>query len=568
MANWNELNKKAGGKTPTKTVTKSKNSWSTLNEQAKLVKPTNTVLQTPVNEPTIQPKQTLSDWLGVKPNYLMQTGLEQQEFVKNPLQGLWSAGSAAVSSIGQSATNWFESNKKLITNGKAPVAERISDWAGAVQSDVGLVFSPVIAAFAAAEKIPGLQHSATALNVALNVIGKPFGWASDKIVDTIPTQLISQQDKDSFIKPSMNGLATTAGQILLGGKILEGIGAGKKIDAKTVKTFVEEVKKVEPKAQAMIDKKVAETTKLSAPKEPSLLSAPKEKYVVGEGFTMTEKPNKLKVETTKITNAYDKAVQTFTVKPTPKNLEIVQKAKVAKENLIVKTEKTVTPTPTETKPIRLTWDEANKQVKVAQPVLPTEPPKIPTTKPEPIKTDKLQSQVYQRLKRENPQLEGNLAYSEVKLKEDAQRAVDLIATDKQKAYDIAMGKEKSAEITQTSANIAMAEKALQDGNNALYARLVKNRSLEQTRRGQELVAEKGSITDNSVSRYVKELVSERLDKVGKGYLEDLKTSKKSTKQKAVDRVDKEVAKLETKIKSKKIDMETALSLLEKLTCAV
>jgi hypothetical protein len=378
MANWNELNKKAGGKTPTKIVTKSKNSWSTLNEQAKLVKPTSTVLQTPVNEPTVQSKQTLSDWLGVKPNYLMQTGLEQQEFVKNPLQGLWSAGSAAVSSIGQSATNWFESNKKLITNGKAPVAERISDWAGAVQSDVGLVFSPVIAAFAAAEKIPGLQHSATALNVALNVIGKPFGWASDKIVDTIPTQLISQQDKDSFIKPSMNGLATTAGQILLGGKILEGIGAGKKIDAKTVKTFVEEVKKVEPKAQAILDKKVAETTKLSAPKEPALLSAPKEKYVVGEGFTMTEKPNKLKVETTKITNAYNKAVQDFTVKPTPKNLEIVQKAKVAKENLIVKTEKPVTPTPTETKPIRLTWDEANKQVKVAQPVLPTEPPKIPT----------------------------------------------------------------------------------------------------------------------------------------------------------------------------------------------
>ena len=184
-----------------------------------------------------------------------------------------------------------------------------------------------------------------------------------------------------------------------------------------------------------------------------------------------------------------------------------------------------------------------------------------------VKTE-FQSRVFERLKSENPALEGDLNYDPIKLKEDAGKAVDLIAKDKQKAYDIAMGKEKSGEITSTALNIALAEKALAEGDNALYAKLVTNRSLAQTRRGQELVAEKGSVTDNSTSRYVKELVAGKLDKLGKDYLSDLKDvfKKKSTKERAMNKIDNEVAKLEKNIKNKKVDVKTALSLLEKLTC--
>ena len=87
-----------------------------------------------------------------------------------------------------------------------------------------------------------------------------------------------------------------------------------------------------------------------------------------------------------------------------------------------------------------------------------------------------------------------------------------------------MGAEVSKDVTSTAVNIAMAEKALADGNTALFARLTKTRSLEQTRRGQEIVSERGSVSDNSTSKYVKELVASRLETLGKGYLDNMKPS--------------------------------------------
>jgi len=622
-----------------------------------------------VNEPTVQEKtNTISDWLGIKPNYFENAVQTQQSFLSNPLGTIGSAIGAA----GQSFKDvWdlqgekYQAYKTAIQTPGTSLATKVSTGLGVVTGRVALLFSPISAAFAAAEKLPVLQDAATLLNIPFSVTGKVGAFGADQFTNVLP---IDQTSKDT-LRPAFEEVGSLAGQILLGGKMVELISKGKKVDTKTVKKAVEEVKKIEPQAQAIFDKKVAETTKLSAPKEPIRLNINEYKPVAEPVKTVLSDP--LTLEAKKYASAeefvnksIEKLLGSFkssadksyildesVIPDIAKNVKFIRKefpnVKITFDKKYKDGSAYITATWDDLgyysgsdqiypiairlrisnhggswkyadqerielnhgdivnkkeifdllrnqiqkhndeieKGINLTWGRKNladktkflsksqltdiwNKAQEVKPVLPTEPPKTPVTKPEPIKTDKLQSQVYQRLKRENPQLEGNLAYSEVKLKEDAQRAVDLIATDKQRAYDIAMGKEKSAEITQTSANIAMAEKALQDGNNALYARLVKNRSLEQTRRGQELVAEKGSITDNSTSRYVKELVSERLDKVGKGYLEDLKTSKKSAKQKAVDRVDKEVAKLENNIKSKKLDMDTALSLLEKLTCVV
>lgn len=177
------------------------------------------------------------------------------------------------------------------------------------------------------------------------------------------------------------------------------------------------------------------------------------------------------------------------------------------------------------------------------------------------------SRVFERLQAENPEaLAGDLKVDSLKLTEDAQRAVDLVEKDKQEAFDIAMGAKSSAEVTSTATNIALAERALQEGNHDLYARLIKNRSLAQTRRGQEIVSERGSIADNSTSRYVKELIASRLDGLGKDYLGDLKVRRVSSKTKAIKKLDEEVSALESKIKNKKIDAKTAISLLDKLSC--
>lgn len=176
------------------------------------------------------------------------------------------------------------------------------------------------------------------------------------------------------------------------------------------------------------------------------------------------------------------------------------------------------------------------------------------------------SRVFERLQSERPDiLEGDLLVERKNIKEDIKKATDLIETDKQKAYDIAMGKDKSSDISSTSANIALAEKALADGNTKLYAKLTKARSLDLTRKGQDISAERASVTDNSTAKYVKELIASRLDYLGKNYLDNLK-GRKTDRAKAIDKIDSEVSKLEKTIKNKKLDTKTALALLEQLTC--
>ena len=170
---------------------------------------------------------------------------------------------------------------------------------------------------------------------------------------------------------------------------------------------------------------------------------------------------------------------------------------------------------------------------------------------------------------ENPELlKGDLKATKIYLDNESKKAIKLMEKDKQAAYNLAMSREESSDVLGTLVNIAMTEKALEEGNNKLAAKLIKNRSLAQTRRGQELVAEKGSITDNSTSRYVKELLSNRLDKLGDKYTDGIKDvlKKGSKKENAINKIEKEIANVEIAITNKKLDTKTALALLEKMTC--
>lgn len=201
-------------------------------------------------------------------------------------------------------------------------------------------------------------------------------------------------------------------------------------------------------------------------------------------------------------------------------------------------------------------------------------PVVKTEKPKPIQ-NKGQSRVFKRLQSEHSELQGELNYDVKKIKEEEDKATDLILKDKNKAFRIAMGSEESPDVLSSSVNIVLAEKALEEGNNALFAQLTKNRSLAQSRRGQEIAAEKGSVTDNSTARYVKDLISSRLESVGKKYLTNLSLSTKdgislkkiSNKKHATELIKKEVDKVKIKIKNtKKIDLDEAQKLLDSLIC--
>ncbi len=204
------------------------------------------------------------------------------------------------------------------------------------------------------------------------------------------------------------------------------------------------------------------------------------------------------------------------------------------------------------------------------------PPVSPPPPSKPVssggnKKNPFASRVFERLQSEHPELKGQLNYDPIKLKEDASKAVDLIQSNKQDAFRKAMGVEPTTDVTSTALNIAMSEKAIEEGNWKLAARMIRNRSLAQTRRGQEISAERGSVTGESTADYVKQLIASRMDSLGKtrfDYVKKLVGKGKSTKGKAQDVIDGEVKKIEDKIKAKKLDTKTALSLLDQLACIV
>lgn len=180
------------------------------------------------------------------------------------------------------------------------------------------------------------------------------------------------------------------------------------------------------------------------------------------------------------------------------------------------------------------------------------------------------SKVYERMENEIPvEARESVGYTKENLVELANNAAKLIKENRDDAYRIATGM-KEAPKGQTSAavNIVMAEKALADGDYQLYSSLVRNRSIAQTRRGQEIVSEKLSVTDNNVARYVKDVIGTRLEKLGDGYLAGVdKIKGESKKQRAIKIIDKEVKKAKQKIsRSKEMDIQEAQSIIDKLIC--
>lgn len=187
--------------------------------------------------------------------------------------------------------------------------------------------------------------------------------------------------------------------------------------------------------------------------------------------------------------------------------------------------------------------------------------------------EKLKSRVYERLQQEQPEvLTDEVTYDAMKLDKDAEEASRLVMEDKDRAYRIAMGLEKSTTTTSTAVSIALAEQALAEGNIELYNKLTINRSLRLTRMGQELVAEKGSVSDNSLTRYVKQLLHIRLEALGSSWTADIKQKvpgqkKKSAAARAMDVIDAEVKEAKTKIsRTKSMDIGEAQKLIDSLKC--
>jgi hypothetical protein len=195
------------------------------------------------------------------------------------------------------------------------------------------------------------------------------------------------------------------------------------------------------------------------------------------------------------------------------------------------------------------------------------------------------SRAYERIvERIDEQFRDQPQYERMNIAEDAARAADYVENNYSDAKKIALGLKPAPEgITDTAVSITVAEKALQDGDYELYSQLERSRSLRQTRRGQEIVAERGRVNENSPAYYINQVAEARINQIFrktnlldnissvKGIRDSFEGNKKSqdtakAKQKYNDYVEAEAKKVKENISKEKIKIKSAQDIIDMLTC--
>jgi hypothetical protein len=184
----------------------------------------------------------------------------KEEAQKNPLQNIKEAGSALTDTVKNSADNLMqvmENEKAVWDNPKSTGAEKLSSSVNVINSALGGLFSVPISIFEAAKKIPALQPAVNLVNIPFAIAGNTVGFVSDRFIDAMP---VSQETKDE-LKPAFHELSSTAGMVILGGKIMDTVMKGGKLDKKTIDEAVVKAKEIELK----IPVKVENTPKTKIP---------------------------------------------------------------------------------------------------------------------------------------------------------------------------------------------------------------------------------------------------------------------------------------------------------------
>lgn len=161
-------------------------------------------------------------------------------------------------------------------------------------------------------------------------------------------------------------------------------------------------------------------------------------------------------------------------------------------------------------------------------------------------------------------------YNQLNLKKDAEAALEFIAKDKKAALRVAFGLEAPPPgQTETAIAIALADKAARDGNYKLQAQLESSRSLRQTRRGQEIVSERGRFDEDSPYHYIQTVLDQRLKNIGKNIKSDIVEQFRkisAAKQNAVERIDKKAREVSKFMRREQSKIKLAQNIIDELTC--
>lgn len=226
----------------------------------------------------------------------------------------------------------------------------------------------------------------------------------------------------------------------------------------------------------------------------------------------------------------------------------------------------VTPSPTPEKPPEVTTEPTGKQKEKKQVVIPSKEEPVGTGKK---KNSRLFERVKETLGTEYEQKE--IKYNQLSLEGQAERVIDLVESDPEKAVRIARGYEETpAGMTQNAVAIALAEIARGKGDFKTAAEMWIKTSLRSTRLGQEIVSLRGEFAVNESLNAVKRLVNSRMEQVGKRYsdiIKGLSIPEGSAMIKKVDALVKHEAKKVKKIVTEQQKrIQSAQEIINQLKC--
>jgi hypothetical protein len=182
-----------------------------------------------------------------------------------------------------------------------------------------------------------------------------------------------------------------------------------------------------------------------------------------------------------------------------------------------------------------------------------------------IKKSRAFDRVKERLGNEYQNLEAN--YNKLNLEKDTAKALEFIDQNPVEAKKIALGMRSAPEgITETAISIAVAEKALEDGDYGLQAKVEKSRSLRQTRRGQEIVAERGRFNENSPHYFIQQVLAARTEKAVKEGFRFLNKNKSPKSELINEKINQGTENIKRTMKKKFSNVELAQKIIDDLTC--
>jgi hypothetical protein len=159
-------------------------------------------------------------------------------------------------------------------------------------------------------------------------------------------------------------------------------------------------------------------------------------------------------------------------------------------------------------------------------------------------------------------------YNKLNLADDTARALEFIEKNPKDAKRIALGMQGAPEgVTETAISIALAEQASEKGDYGLQAQLERSRSLRQTRRGQEIVSERGRFNENSPHFFMQQVLASRIEKAGKEKFRFLTKKKGERSTKTVDgKIREGTDSIKRTVRQKLSASQLAQNVIDSLTC--